>query len=263
MNTTSLVNRALQKMRRGEAAVGTTCGLGSPIACEQLARAGFDFVMVDTQHGAFNDESAAHAFRYIALGEATPMARVSWNDFGAIGRLLDRGAMGIIVPMVNTVEEARAAAAAMRFPPRGGRSTGGIHSIHYGPDYDQWINDQLFLAVQIETVQAVEHAEEILAVDGIDGCWIGPADLAKSMGADRSTAKGKEDHFQMCLRVAEACKKTGTVAGISGDLDISLWLRNGFRFVTAAYDGGLMLDGARHALEIVGKTLSESASAHL
>ncbi len=249
-------------MRHGEPAIGVTAGLGSPIACEQLSRAGFDFVMVDNQHGSFNDESTAHAFRYIALGDAVPMARVSWNDFGAIGRLLDRGAMGIIVPMVNTVEEARAAANAMRFPPRGARSTGGIHAIHYGADYDKWINEQLFLAVQIETVQAVEHAEEILGVDGIDGCWIGPADLAKSMGADRSTAKGKQDHFEMCLRVAEACKKTGKIAGISGDLDTTLWIKNGFRFITAAYDGGLMLDGARHALELAGKAAQES-HAHL
>jgi 4-hydroxy-2-oxoheptanedioate aldolase len=238
---TTFGNKALAKMRAGQAAVGTIIGFGAPIAGEMLARAGFDFVAIDTQHGAFDDDMAAHAFRYIHLGGATPMARVNWNDFGAIGRLLDRGALGIIVPMVNSVDEARAAASAMRYPPRGGRSTGGAHTIHLGADYDKHANDEMFLAVQIETVQAAEHAEEILSVDGVDGCWIGPADLAKSMGVDRSTAKGKEEHFQMCLRICEAARKAGKVPGISGDFDISLWLRNDFRFVTVSYDGGLML----------------------
>ena len=85
--------------------------------------------------------------------------------------------------------EARAAAFAARYPPRGGRSSGGALTLHFGSDYDQWVNDQLFLAVQIESVKAVEHAEEILGVDGIDGCWIGPADLARSMGVPPTSAR--------------------------------------------------------------------------
>ena len=254
MNTTQITNTALRKMLDGKPAIGVTCGLGSPVAAEMLSRAGFDFVLVDNQHGVWNDETSAHAIRYICLGSAIPMARVSWNDFGAIGRLLDRGAMGIVVPMVNTVEEARAAAFAMRFPPRGGRSGGGVLAVHYGPDYDRWINDQAFLAVQIETVEAVENAEAILSVDGVDGCWIGPADLAKSMGVDRGTPEGLQAHREMVLRVAAACKKTGKIAGISGDLDISFWIQNGFQFITASYDGGLMLEGAKRAFELLGVT---------
>jgi 4-hydroxy-2-oxoheptanedioate aldolase len=249
INTTSLTNTALRKMLDGQPAIGVTCGLGSPIVAEMLSRAGFDFVLVDNQHGVWNDETTAHAFRYICLGSAIPMARVSWNDFGAIGRLLDRGAMGIIVPMVNTVEEAQRAAFAARFPPRGGRSTGGVLSVHYGPEYDRWINDQVFLAVQIETVQAVENAEAILSVDGVDGCWIGPADLAKSMGVDRSTPEGLQAHRAMVLRVVEACRKAGKIAGISGDIDIRFWLESGFQFVTMSYDGGLLLEGAKRAFE--------------
>ena len=179
------------------------------------------------------------------------MVRVRWNDFSAIGQLLDRGALGLVVPMVNSTEEARAAAFAARYPPRGGRSSGGALTLHFGSDYDQWVNDQLFLAVQIESVQAVEHAEEILGVDGIDGCWIGPADLARSMGVDRSTTAGAQAHRAMILRVAEACRKTGKIAGISGDVDLRFWVQNGFRFITASWDGGLLLEGAKQVFNFL------------
>src|SRR5258706_435705 len=87
----------------------------------------------------------------------------------------------------------------------------------------------------------------------LGGCWIGPSDLARSMGVDRTTSDGAAAHRQMILRVAEACRKTGKIAGISGDLDISFWLQNGFKFVTASYDGGLLLEGAKHVFDLLAK----------
>ncbi len=126
--------------------------------------------------------SSMTAFRSIALGAATPMARVRRNEFGTIGRLLDRGAMGIVVPMVDSVQEAQAAAEAVRYPPVGGRSGGAFGTGFLGDGYMRWANDEIFLAVQIETVGAAEVAEDILAVEGIDGCWVGPGDLSMSMG---------------------------------------------------------------------------------
>src|SRR5207302_9342148 len=137
----------------------------------------------------------------------------SQNDFYAIGRLLDRGALGIIVPMVNSVEEARAAARAVRYPPRGGRSWGPLLPGYDVPEYGNWINDEVFLAVQIESAQAVDCAEEIMAVDGVDGCWIGPADLARSMGVDQNTPA----HEAAIMRVLDACRKTGKIPGLSCD----------------------------------------------
>jgi 4-hydroxy-2-oxoheptanedioate aldolase len=235
-------------MLAGSPAIGTSVGMGSPAIAELLSHAGFDFVLVDLQHGAWTDETASHAFRAISLGGATPMARVAANDYGAIGRLLDRGALGIVVPMVNSAAEAQAAAHAMRYPPHGGRSSGGAPP-RFGAHYDAWANDEVFLAVQIETVQAVEQAEAILAVDGVDGCWIGPTDLARSMGVERGTPA----HREMILRTVAACQKTGKIAGISGDLDISPWLEHGLRFVTTSYDGGLLLEGVGRALDFIGR----------
>ena len=247
------VNTAKRRMLEGEPAIGASVGLGSPLAAEILSRAGFDFVLVDNQHGSWEDDSTMQAFRSICLGPAVPMARVQQNDFYAIGRLLDRGALGIVVPMVHSAEEAKAAAFAVRYPPRGGRSWGPFGARFYGSDYRSWIDDEVFLAVQIESERAVNCAEEILAVEGVDGCWIGPADLANSMGVDLSTPEGREAHEAAILRVLEACRKTNKIPGIAAGDDAQHWLEKGFLFVTAGGDAGFVLSGARETLRRLGR----------
>jgi len=240
-------------MLEGKPAIGATVGLGSPLAAEILSRVGFDFVLVDNQHGSWGDDSTMVAFRSICLRPAVPMARVQQNDFYAIGRLLDRGALGIVVPMVNSVEEARAAAFAAHYPPRGGRSWGPFGAGFYGPDYGSWIDDEVFLAVQIESQRAVNCAEEILAVDGVDGCWIGPADLANSMGVDLSSPEGVEAHEAAILMVLEACRRTNKIPGIAAGGDAQRWIEKGFLFVTAGGDAGFVLSGARKTLRKLGR----------
>ena len=244
-----MINTMKQKLLSGQPALGIVLGLGSPTAAGIAARCGFDFVLVDNQHGDWDDTTTLAAFRAISLGNATPVARVRQNDFYAIGRLLDRGALGIVVPMVNSAEEARAAAFAMRYPPRGGRSFAGSLAVHYGPDYDTWADNEVFLSVQIETAQAAERAEEIMAVAGVDGCWIGPMDLARSLGV----APGAQIHQDAILRVLDACRKTGKIPGIYTPNAVAAQRRiaEGFRFVTAADDGGLIADGAQEVLRQV------------
>lgn len=245
-----MINAVKQKMLAGQPALGIVLGMGSPTAAGIAARAGFDFVLVDNQHGDWDDATTLAAFRAISLGEAVPMARVRQNDFYAIGRLLDRGALGLAVPMVNSPEEARAAAFAMRYPPAGGRSYADSLAVHYGPDYTRWANDEVFLALQIETAQAVAQAEAILAVDGVDGCWIGPFDLGRSMGVDLRTPAGAQAHEDAILRVLDACHKTGKIPGIytPNVATAHRRLAQGFLFVTAADDGALIAEGAREVL---------------
>ena len=246
-----VVNLAKQRMLEGKPAIGAEVALGSALSAELVSAMGFDFVVVDNQHGRWDDESTMWAFRSIALGSAVPMARVRQNDYGAIGRLLDCGAMGVIVPMVNSVAEAEAAANAMRYPPRGGRSGGPFGTGFLGPDYEKWIDDEVFLAVQIETIRAVERADEIMAVDGIDGCWIGPGDLGKSMGIDR----GSEAHTAAVRRAIEACHKTNKIPGISmGEAEeAQRWIDEGCLFVTAGYDKGWVIEGAERTLRTLGR----------
>lgn len=245
-------NTALARMLAGEPAVGASAGLGSPLAAELFSFAGFDYVLVDNQHGVWDDNSSMAAFHNICLGPAVPMARVQQNDFGAIGRLLDRGALGIIVPLVNSVEEAEGAAWATRYPPKGGRSKGALGAQLHGRDYYREVNDEVFLAVQIESIRAVERAEEILAVEGVDGCWIGPADLAASMGIDLSTPEDAERHEAAILRVLEACRTTGKIPGIAAGNQAQRWIDEGFLFVTAASDAGYIVGGASETLHMLG-----------
>jgi 4-hydroxy-2-oxoheptanedioate aldolase len=243
------VNTVRRRMLEGKPAIGALAVLGSPLAAEIFSLLGFDFVLVDNQHGSWNQDGTISAFRSICLGSAVPMARVQQNDFYAIGSLLDRGALGIVVPLVETVEQARAAGFAVRYPPQGGRSSGAFGAGFHGSDYESWINDEVFLAVQIETKLAVEHAEEIMAVDGIDGCWVGPADLAKSMGVDLSTQEGKEAHESAILKILATCRKAKKIPGIWASAgDAERRIEQGFLFVVVGSDYELLVNGTNRTL---------------
>lgn len=249
-----VTNAALRKMRQGGAAFGFGLGLGSPLAAEALAHSGIDFLLLDTQHGSFGPDATIITLMAMAAGAATPMARVARNDYTLIGRLLDEGALGIVVPMVESVDQARAAADACRFPPIGTRSWGWGRASRYGSDYSDVVNDELFVAVQIESAQAVEQAEAILAVPGIDGCWVGPSDLALSMGLHPRDAAGDERHQQALERVLAACHDTGKIPGLACASPAEARQRadQGFRFLTAASDVGMLLAGAREGLTTLG-----------
>lgn len=247
-------NTAKQKMRNGQPAFGYSLGLGSPVAAEILSNTGIDFILLDTQHGSWGPDSTNLALMAMRWSPAIPMARVARNDYTLIGRLLDEGAMGIIIPMVNTVEDARAAAAACRLPPAGQRSWGWGGALRYGADYPDWINEQLFVAVQIESITAVENCEAIMAVEGIDGCWAGPADLALSMGIDPRHAAEDDRHARALERVVEACKNTGKAAGFASASpeDAKRRAAQGFQFLTAGGDAGFMVSGALSGVKTLG-----------
>ncbi len=240
------INAAKARMLAGKPALGVVSTSGSPFVAGSLANTGLDFILVDCQHGAWELNEAMDAFARISLGKATPMARVHRNDFFDIGRLLDRGSLGIVVPMVNNRAEAEAAAFAMRYPPRGGRSMGAFATDHLGLDnYIAQANDQVFLAVQIETVAGLRNVDEIMAVDGVDGCWVGPYDLAAGLGLDTSTDSGRARHEEAILEVLAACKRAGKIPGIYGGDDPGRWIEKGFQFVTAGAELDLMAQATR------------------
>ena len=249
------INTAKQRMLNGEPAYGAEVNLGSALSAELISPLGFDFILVDNQHGAWSDDSSMTAFRSIALGVAMPMARVRRNEFGAIGRLLDRGAMGIVVPMVNSVEEAEAAVEAARYLPLGGRSAGAFGTGFLGGDYMQWANEEIFLAVQIETVRAAENAEAILSVEGIDGCWVGPGDLMYSMGVDLSDPVGWREHDDLIVSVFKATMRAGKIPGIYTPSASEALRRaeQGGLFLTCGGDGPWVVEGARRTLEELGR----------
>jgi 4-hydroxy-2-oxoheptanedioate aldolase len=240
------INTAKQMMLQGKPAFGYSLGLGSPPVAELLSNCGIDFLLLDRQHGSWGDDSTIMALMAMTAGSAIPMARVARNDYTLIGRLLDEGMLGIVAPMVHTAEDAKAVAQACHFPPKGDRSWGWAHARVYGVDYPQWISEQLFVAVQIESAQAVVNAEAILATPGVDGCWVGPSDLAFSLGFAPSEMDQRDEHTRALERVIQACRNTGKIPGIAGRSlqDGQTRAAQGFQFITASGDAGLLLAGA-------------------
>lgn len=248
-------NTMKHKMLAGEPVVGAELALGSPVIGEMFSLAGFDFVQVDCQHGMWDEAGACEAFHRICLGPATPSVRVPDNDYAGIGRLLDRGALSIIVPMVNSPEEAQRAARAVRYPPHGARSGGGPAGyLTYGADYAAGANDEVLLMVQIETERAAQAAGEILSVAGVDGCMIGPGDLSRSMGLDLSRAPDRARHAQTIREIRDACLRAGKLPGIAtGGRGAEQYLKEGYLFVLAMGDYALIADGGRATVQWINE----------
>ena len=241
-------NRALAKLRAGEAIYGSWLTTGSPVLAEMAAQVGFDWLLLDTQHGYWTYEATLNAFQVIGATETVPVARVAWNDMALIGRLLDAGALGIVVPMVNSREEAERAAAAMRYPPEGQRSAGGSRLRLYGDDYFPNANAEVMLAVMIETREAAERAEEILSVPGVNGCFIGPGDLGLSMG---TFGRESDEHEAMLLKVLAAGNACGVPVGLPcTSVQIAKQrAEQGFRLLTCTSDSGACMAGLNGAFE--------------
>lgn len=223
---------------------GSTLMLGSARSAEIMARCGFDFLMVDMQHGPFDKATATDAIRALVPGPTTAIARVAENSPGAINDLLDAGAMGIVVPMVNSPEEAQAAVAAAFYPPKGVRSRGGSATAIHGDDYHAWANDEILLVVMLETARAVDRADEILAVPGVDMCLVGTSDLSLDIGCARDDAAIGE----ALARVAAAANRhgVGLGIGIGAVADTAKWQRFDPALYLISHDHGLLKTAGHH-----------------
>lgn len=243
-------NTVLQKLRNGQQTFGVWLTAGSPIIAEELAVAGFDWVLIDTQHGYWSTDALISAIQVISHTDAVPLARAGTNAPLEIGRILDAGAMGVIVPMVNSPEEAQQAVAAVRYPPLGARSAGGSRVMLYGDDYFTAANDEILLAVMLETERAVDRAEEILSVPGVDCGFIGPGDLAIDLGTFGESSDVHEDAIQ---RVLEAGNRAGVPVGIAcGDVETARTrAAQGFQFVDTGTDIAFIWEGIRRAQQAI------------
>jgi 4-hydroxy-2-oxoheptanedioate aldolase len=247
-------NPVTDKLRGGQPTVGTWLTLCSPVAAESMARVGWDWLVIDAEHSPVGFETMVNCFRAIQLGGAVPMARVPWNDTVWIQRTLDAGALGLVVPMVNTASDAEQVVGNMRYATKGQRSWGGSRVAAYiDDDYRTWTEENLAVMVMIETIQAVENAEAILAVDGVVGCFIGPNDLALSMGTTPQNTGPGTEHEAAMMAVLEAAQKTGKAAGkhCFNGAEVSARIGQGFQYLALSSDAGLMAKAAREAFESI------------
>jgi 4-hydroxy-2-oxoheptanedioate aldolase len=248
-------NTVKQLLREGKPAIGTWLVLPDPYAASFMARVGFDWLTVEMEHSPITLDTAALMFQMIAQAGGVPLVRIPWRTGENIKRVLDCGAWGIVFPMTNSADEAEAAVAAAKYPPRGSRSVGGsLAAMTFGtdnPTYYARANDETMIIIQMEHIQAVEHADEILRVPGIDAIFIGPTDLSASMG---KTPSGEVEDPE----VQEAIRHVRTVAATHGVASgihvfspeaVAQRVQEGFRFVALASDARFMTGGAKAALK--------------
>jgi len=174
-----------KKFKNRELTVGSWITLAHPAIAEIMAKAGFDWLAVDLEHSVITLREAEELIRVIDLCDVVPLVRLSANDPVQIKRVMDAGAHGVIVPMVNSAEEARKAVASVRYPPDGKRGVGLARAQGYGNSferYKEWLSQESIVIVQVEHIKAVENLDAILSVEGVDGFIVGPYDLSGSLG---------------------------------------------------------------------------------
>jgi len=240
-------NPVRAKLKRGEPSIGTWITLPDPTAALLMARVGFDWLTVELEHTPITLETAAHCCALIAASGVVPLVRVPVGTTENIKRVLDTGAYGVIVPMVNSRAEAEAVVAAARYQPLGRRSIGGqLHAANFNTDpgtYYATANEQILVVIMAEHVDAIAAADDILSVPGIDAVFIGPNDLLNSMGHPPAFDSSLPEFNQAVQHVLAAARRYGIAPGIHV-VDAAAAQRRraeGFQFIAVASEAGFML----------------------
>jgi len=251
-------NKFRRALLEHQVTLGSWIQIGHPACAEVLARAGFDWICVDLEHGIIDLESTGNIFRAIAGFDCVPVARLPLNDPIWIHRVLDVGARGLIIPMVKTAAEAEAAVREAKYPPRGGRGFGYSRANLYGADFDSYIasaNDEIAMVMQIEHKDAIANLDAILQVPGVDGVFIGPLDLSGSMGIT-----GQLDHPEMVAALEKylsACRTHKKSAGLHvirpNQDNVRRALDQGYTMLALGLDNVFMEQAAQGAIKAAGR----------
>lgn len=252
-----------KRLRDGETVIGSWINSGSPILCELMASTGFDFLCVDVEHSAVDLPQAQQLFQAISSGnpQCANVVRLHGVDYSLVKRYLDAGADGIIAPLVMTREDAELLIQATKYPPLGNRGVGFCRANAYGQSVTETFetaNDEVFVAVQIEHIDAVDNISEILSVEGIDAVFIGPYDLSASMGI---TAQfDHPDYLAARKRVLVACQEKGIAAGIHVvPPDSKQFLKQvdeGYQLVAYSLDITMVLEACKKGLSEIREGLA-------
>ena len=244
-------NKLKELWQAGKPVLTGWCATPDLYTTEAMARAGFDALILDMQHGmAIGPDRAAIWLQIVGQADVTPIVRIPWNEPAFAQWVLDAGAMGVIIPMVNNVEDARKAIAACRYPPLGYRSNGPNRARLYGTDYFARANDEVICLPMMETVEGIESIEEIAQLPGCDGYFIGPTDLAISMGLPPTMDCKDPQYVAAVQKVIDVAKKHGQNAGIfvTGPEDGLRRWKQGFNLNPICVDIFQVMRGASQAI---------------
>lgn len=248
-------NTLKKRLGAGNKAFGCWLFTGSPAVAEIVGLMGFDFVLIDLEHGAGDLRETVGLLQALGNSASTTLVRVAWNDPVLLKRALDTGVEGVMIPMIESADEARAAVAACRYPPAGTRGrASSVRAADYGlvwKEYSATANENLLIICQIESAKGVANIAEIGATDGVDVLFIGPNDLAGSLGqADPA------DIADTLAEAEAAIKKTGKIMGTvpHAGLSVEDLFAKGYDMVAGTSDTGLLRDGARRLVAAHRKT---------
>ena len=240
-------------MRRGEPSIGSWMSMAHPSIAEILAMAGYDWIVIETEHTAIDVSEVLRLIIAIEQRGSVPLVRLAWNDPIQAKAVLDSGAAGVLVPMVNTKADAELAVSMTKYPPLGSRGVGLARAQGYGLNFDAYVtnaNADTLLLVQIEHREAVENIEQILSVTGIDGVFIGPYDLSLSLGIPGNL--NHPDILAAKQKVLSATLAHGLIAGMhfvqpqTAASDCQKAISEGYRFIALGTDILFLGDSARY-----------------
>lgn len=258
-------NRLRDVLERGEPAVSAWMSIDSAYLAEVLAHCGYDAVTVDLQHGMFGIDRAISLLQAVSAGPAVPMARCPSRDPAMIGKLLDAGAYGIVCPGVDTADQAAAFVSACRYPPSGARSYGPSRGLLYGgPDYVSQADTTILTWAMVESATALENLDAILATAGLDGVYVGPNDLALSLGEIPGRSQPPARVAAALVRVAEAAHAAGRWAGVfCADAHVAReMVELGYDLVTPGNDVGVIRAAAAKRIAIARGLAGDGAQFH-
>ena len=245
-------NKVKQIWTEGNTAVNGWLHIPSSWSAEVMAHQGFDSLVVDMQHGMMGIDMAIIMLQAVSTTDVVPMVRVMWNEPGQIGKMLDAGAMGIICPMVNSREECEQFVGACRYFPDGYRSLGPTRAqLYAGADYPKEAKNEVITMAMIETETAVNNAEAIISVPGLDAIYIGPGDLSLTIGSDQRMDNTDPNYLEKIKHVVDVCKKHNVMAGLhTGSSVYAREMRQmGFQFVTLSSDTGMLSARAKEMVQ--------------
>lgn len=247
-------NHTKRVLRQGQPAIGTFCLGASALIAEMLGRSGFDFIMVDLQHGESTPDRLQSMLQALSATPATPLVRVPANTPVDIQRALDLGAAGVVVPTVNIRAEAEAAVQSVRYAPIGVRSWGPLRgALYLGSEYFAEAHEELLTVLMIEGAEGCRNAREILSVPGVDACFIGPNDLSITLGFPPGLAELPPPVEEAIAAILAAARATGKVAGIQvfNARAANPRIEQGFRFISVMSEFEMVRHSAAEVLRAV------------